>query len=388
MNPLVQLESCGQSPWLDDLHRDLVRKGDLATAIGEDGLKGLTSNPSIFEKGIGETDEYKDDLAALLDEGVLDDMRVYEALAAEDIKGAADLFRPVYDKHDRNDGFVSWEVSPYLANETDKTIEEAKRLWGIIGRDNLMIKIPGTHAGLPAIRDVIGAGINVNVTLLFGIEAYAAVADAYMGGLEELVRDGGDPSTIASVASFFLSRIDVAVDERLKDLGDTAPGLVDKVTDKVGIASAKLAYARYKEIYATPRWQALAAKGARPQRLLWASTGTKKTSLPDTYYIDSIIGRETVNTMPPATLKAFRDHGTATPDTIEQGMSEVADTMGALQTLGLSIDEITADLVKEGVVKFHNAFDKLLGGVAKKRRELATHNDQSAPSGATKSIVA
>ncbi len=380
MNPLQQLESCGQSPWLDDLHRDLVRKGELERLIREDGLKGLTSNPSIFEKAIGETDEYKDKLEELLGKGELDDMRVYESLAAEDIQGATDLFRPVYEASGKNDGFVSLEVSPYLAHDTEKTVTEAKRLWEMVKRENMMVKIPGTREGIPAIRRTIASGINVNVTLLFGINEYAAVVEAYMSGLEDLVKSGGDASKVASVASFFLSRIDTAVEKQLETKPDADAALVTKVIDKVAIACAKLAYQKYLELYSTPRWQALAAKGAKPQRLLWASTSTKKKTLPDTYYVDGLVGDHTVNTMPPATLKAFREHGKAGKDAILSDLPQARDTIAALHSLGLSLDAITDELVKDGVTKFSAAFDTLLGGVAKKRRELAHRQDQSEPS--------
>ena len=245
------------------MHRDLIRNGELARLIKGDGLKGMTSNPAIFEKAIGETDEYKDQLEELLGKGELDDMGIYESLAIEDIQDAADLFRPVYEASGGQDGFVSLEVSPHLANETQKTVEEATRLWYLVERENLMVKIPGTKAGIPAVRRAIASGINVNITLLFSIDAYEAVVEAYMSGLEHLIEGGGDPSKLASVASFFLSRIDTAVDKHLEGLSGADEALVDKVTDKVAIASAKLAYARYKALFSTPRWQALAAKGAK-----------------------------------------------------------------------------------------------------------------------------
>ncbi len=372
MNPLVQLESAGQSPWLDDLHRDLVRKGDLKRMIEEEGLKGETSNPSIFEKAIGETDEYKDELQALLSKGQLDDMAIYESLAIEDIKGACDLFRPVYDKAGKNDGFVSLEVSPTLANETAKTVADAQRLWKAVGRENLMVKVPGTKAGVPAIKQLIGEGININVTLLFSIQSYEDVVEAYISGLEQLVKNGGDPSRVASVASFFLSRIDSAVDAKVKALDASKQADGAKLKNKVAIAYAKLAYQSYKRLFAGARWDALAAKGAKPQRLLWASTGTKDPSLPPVYYVDALIGRDTVNTMPPATMQAFAKSGTVTKDAIESDLAGAKATLAALETLGISIDQITTELVEDGVKKFVEAFDKLLGGVAKKRRELAS----------------
>ena len=370
MNPLVQLHDFGQSPWLDDLHRDLVRKGDLKRMIESEGLKGMTSNPSIFEKAIGETDEYKDAMQALLSEGKLDDMNIYETMAIEDIQGACDLFRPVYDAAQRHDGFVSLEVPPNLANESTKTSAEAERLWKTVNRENLMIKIPGTTAGIPAIRKTIGAGINVNVTLLFAIKAYEDVVEAYIAGLEDLVKSGGDPSKVASVASFFLSRIDTVVDKQLAGLTGSAKDHGAPLKGKIAIDWAKMAYQSWKHLFSGARWEALASKGAKPQRLLWASTGTKDPSLPPTYYVDALIGDQTVNTMPPATMKAFGEAGTAKA-TIESDLDGAKTRLDTLKTLGISLDTITTDLVEDGVKKFIESFDKLLGGVAKKRKELA-----------------
>ena len=371
MNPVRQLESCGQSPWLDDLRRDLIRKGELARLIKEDGLKGMTSNPTIFEKAIGETDEYKDQLEELLGKGELDDTRIYELLAIEDIQDAADLFRPVYEASGGKDGFVSLEVSPHLANDTDKTIEEVARLWHLVERENLMVKIPGTKAGIPAVRRAIASGINVNITLLFSIEVYEAVVEAYISGLEDLIERGDDPSEVASVASFFLSRIDLAVDKQLEKKAGTDRMLVYRVTDRVGIASAKLAYSRYMMLFATPRWRALAAQGARPQRLLWASTSTKKDSLPDTYYVDALVGPDTVNTLPTVTLNAFRDHGKPDRQALESDVAGARQTLDALDKLGIPLEMIAAELLEDGVRKFSDALDKLLGSVAKRRLELA-----------------
>jgi transaldolase/glucose-6-phosphate isomerase len=334
-------------------------------------LKGQTSNPAIFEKAIGETDEYKDELEDLLSRGKLDDMEIYETLAIADIKGACDLFRPVYDAAGKNDGFVSLEVPPNLANETDKTVAEANRLWKTVDRENLMIKIPGTTAGVPAIRKTIASGINVNVTLLFSIQSYQNVVEAYMAGLEDLVKSGGDPSKVASVASFFLSRIDTVVDKKLGELGPGAKEEGAKIKSKIAIAYAKMAYQQWKQLFSGARWNALAAKGAKPQRLLWASTGTKDPTLPPTYYVDALIGEQTVNTMPPATMKAFAQSGTVTKGAIETDLEGAKAALDTLKRLGISLDEITRDLVEDGVKKFVEAFDKLLGGVAKKRRELA-----------------
>ena len=370
MNPLVQLSELGQSPWLDDLHRDLIRKGELKRMIDEEGLRGQTSNPSIFEKAIGETDEYKDDMQKLLGEGKLDDMAIYESLAIPDIQGACDVFRPVYDKTNGQDGFVSLEVPPALAMETQKTIDEAHRLSKLVDRHNLMVKVPGTTPGVPAVKALIGQGISINVTLLFSIGAYEKVVEAHISGLEDYAKAGGDVSRVASVASFFLSRIDTVVDKHLGELEGAQKEEGAKLKGKVAIAWAKLAYQRWQELYSGARWDALAAKGAKPQRLLWASTGTKDPSLPPTYYVDALIGKQTVNTMPAATMKAFGKTGTAKADTVESDIAGAKATIEALPKLGISLAKVTDDLVEDGVKKFIESFDKLLGGVAKKRKEL------------------
>ena len=371
MNPLQELEACGQSPWLDDLRKTLMSSGELARRIEQDSLKGLTSNPSIFEKAIGSTNDYDDVLKEMLGKGDADDMTVYETIAIADIQAAADAFRGVYDKADGGDGFVSLEVAPTIANDTEATKKDAKRLWHAVDRPNLMIKIPGTDAGTPAIQATIAEGINVNVTLLFGVKAYEDVAHAYIAGLEELSAKGGDVSRVASVASFFLSRIDSSADAKIDALKDADPALVEKAKHKIAIANAKRAYQRGKEIFSGPKWEALAAKGAHPQRLLWASTGTKTKSLPDTYYVDNIIGLGTVNTMPPATMDAFRDHGRAIKGSIESDLEGAEASLAALEKLGISLDEITHELVIDGVKKFEEAFDNLLGGVKKRRGEFS-----------------
>ncbi|MBV9755647.1 MAG: transaldolase, partial [Alphaproteobacteria bacterium] len=299
-NPLVQLAEHGQAVWLDFVSRSLLDSGGLRELIERDGLRGVTSNPSIFEKAIGHSNEYDTDLVAFLKAGDHDIETLYEHLVIGDIRHAADQLRPVYDKLEGRDGFVSLEVSPYLALNTDETIDEARRLWREVERPNLMVKVPGTKPGVPAIRTLIGEGLNINVTLLFGIGAYEAVADAYMAGLEAVLARGGDISRIASVASFFVSRIDVAVEKlveaRLKTASGNEADELRGLIGKVAIANAKLAYQSYKRMMASDRWQKLAAKGARPQRLLWASTGTKSKSLPDTVYVDELIGPDTVNT--------------------------------------------------------------------------------------------
>lgn len=379
MNPLKQLEQCGQSPWLDFVRRSLIRKGELQTLIERDGLKGVTSNPSIFEKAIGESDEYLDDMQSFQAQGHEDAGEIYEYLAMGDIRAGADVLRSVFDSTARRDGYISLECSPYLANDTAATLTEARRLWKAVGRDNLMVKVPGTEAGAPAIRTLIGEGLNINVTLLFGIPAYEKVAEAYIAGLEDLAQRGGDVSRVASVASFFVSRIDTLIDKRIDAAagkgGDKAA--LEALRGKVAIANAKLAYARYKELFAGPRWEALAAKGARTQRLLWASTGTKNPAYPDTLYVDTLIGRDTVNTMPPATMDAFRDHGHVKPDAVEEGVDEARRVMQQLRQQGISLDEVTSELVVDGVKLFADAFDKLLGAVAKRRKTAETAAPQS-----------
>ena len=366
MNPLKQLEQYGQSPWLDFVRRSLIGKGELAEMVERDGLKGVTSNPSIFEKAIGHSDEYTDDVKQFQqgeDHGV---SALYEHLAIADIRAGADVLKKVYDETNGRDGYISLEVSPYLANDTDATIAEARRLWQTVDRPNLMVKVPATPAGVPAIRTLIGEGININVTLLFAISAYEAVVEAYIGGLEKLVQSGGDPARIASVASFFVSRIDALAEKKLAAKGGDHPGLVGTVA----IANAKIAYVRYKEMFSGARWEALAQRGARTQRLLWASTSTKSKTLPDTLYIDRLIGRDTVNTIPPATMDAFRDHGTAAADTVEADLPGARATLKALADAGVSLDEVTRELVEDGVKQFADAFDQLLGSVAMRRRTL------------------
>jgi transaldolase/glucose-6-phosphate isomerase len=366
-NALEALGEAGQSLWLDYLKRSLVESGELARLIERDGLKGLTSNPSIFEQAIGESDEYAAAIKAFTAKGAPDVGQTYEHLAVADIRAAADVLRAVYDRTDGRDGYVSLECSPYLANDTQATIAEAVRLWQMVDRPNLMVKVPATDAGLPAIRAIIGKGINVNVTLLFAVETYRKVAEAYIGGLEDLRAAGGSIAKIASVASFFVSRTDAAVEQRINTLPDPAKGA--HLLGKVAIANAKLAYQAYGVLFAGPRWDALAHDGARPQRLLWASTSTKSKALPDTLYVSALVGRDTVNTVPPKTMDAFRDHGVVEPDAIEQGIDEARQTLRALADLGIDLDAISRGLVVDGVRLFSDAFDKLLGATARQTRE-------------------
>ncbi|MEO9231154.1 MAG: bifunctional transaldolase/phosoglucose isomerase [Devosia sp.] len=368
MNNLRQLEACGQSPWLDYLKRSVIDKGELHALIVKDGLKGVTSNPSIFERAIGETDEYADALKQFQAEADHGISAIYEHLAIADIRAAADELHPVYEKTDARDGYISLECSPYLANDTEATINEALRLWTAVDRPNLMVKVPATPAGIPAIRHLIGRGLNINITLLFAVSVYEQVAEAYLSGLEDLHRSSGVLSKIGSVASIFVSRIDVATDKRLDRLGDEK--LTKRLRGKVGIANAKIAYDRYKSLFSGPRWQRLADAGAQTQRLLWASTGTKDPTYKDTMYVEALIGRDTINTIPPATMDAFRDHGTIIPDVIEQDVSGARALLAELETHGVSLKEITDELVKSGVQQFADAFDKLFGTIAKRRRTL------------------
>ena len=374
-NPLRTLQEYGQSVWLDFVSRELLKSGGLGRLISEDGIRGVTSNPSIFEKAIGHGDDYDELIAAAEAAGDLDPGALFENLAIRDIQEGADALNVVYEQTQRRDGYISIEVSPYLAMQTHETIEEARRLWRNVGRRNLMVKVPATKPGLPAIRTLIGEGINVNITLLFSQKVYAAVADAYIGGLEDLVARGGDPQNVASVASFFVSRIDTLVDEALDERIAAAPDAAAKarlvaLKGKVAIANAKLAYQHYQQLISDERWQRLAQGGAQPQRLLWASTGTKNKAYSDVLYVETLIGPETVNTMPVATIEAFLDHGTVAR-TVDKSYAEAHKVFADLEATGVSIDDITAQLERDGIDTFIKAFDDLLDGVAQKRSALA-----------------
>ncbi|HEU0044358.1 transaldolase [Sphingomonas sp.] len=370
MSKLGDLSAAGTAVWLDFVDRKFLAAGGLGKLVEEDGLTGVTSNPSIFEKAMGYGDAYDASLAKFdaASPGAATIDR-YEAQAIEDIKAAADTLRPVYDRLGGADGYVSLEVSPYIADDTDATIAEAQKLWRAVDKPNLMIKIPGTLAGGPAIAATIAAGINVNVTLLFSQAAYQRVAEAYATGLEERVRQGQPIDRLASVASFFVSRIDAVIDKRIDDqvaAGDAEAEALKALRGKVAIANAKLAYAWYREFVSSERWQALAAKGARPQRLLWASTGVKDPAYPDTLYVDTLIGPDTVNTMPPKTMDAFRQTGTVA-QTLTQGVDDARHVLAEAERLGLNLDGVTDGLVQEGVASFAKAFDDLLGAIAKKQ---------------------
>ncbi|MDB5680784.1 MAG: tal [Sphingomonas bacterium] len=370
MGRLNDLGKLGQAVWLDFVDRKFLAEGGLQKLVDEDGLTGVTSNPSIFEKAMGHGDAYDAELAeydkAHPEAPAMDR---YEALAISDIQAAADTLRPVYDRLGGKDGYVSLEVSPYLANDTDATIAEAAKLGGLVDRPNLMIKIPGTPAGVPAIAATVAAGINVNVTLLFSIESYKSVAMAFVEGLEQRASRGQPIDRIASVASFFVSRIDTKIDDAI-DAG-TGGGEAKALKGKVAIANAKMAYQWYLDFIKSDRWQALAAKGAMPQLLLWASTGTKNPDYPDTLYLDSLIGKDTVNTVPPKTMDAFRDHGTAA-ETLTQDVDAARHVLAETERLGLDLAGITDALVSEGVASFSKAFDDLLGAIAAKHAAEAT----------------
>lgn len=362
MNPLKQLEECGQSPWLDYLKRSLIETGGLRTLIERDGVKGVTSNPSIFEKAIVETVEYAEPMRRFQAEGIHSASTVYEHLAIADIRAAADLLRPVYDATAQRDGYVSLECSPYLADNTEATVEEALRLWAAVKRPNLMVKVPATPAGIPAIRRLVARGVNVNITLLFSVSVYENVAEAYMAGLESF---RGEYSNISSVASFFVSRIDTAIDKQLDQLDDNQAA--NRLRGKAAIANAKLAYERYKALFSGERWQRLAGMGARTQRLLWASTGVKNPAYKDTMYAEALVGRDTVNTLPPSTMDALRDHGIVLPNAIEQDMAGARAILDELERLGISLESVAKELVTDGVRLFADAFDKLLGAIAERR---------------------
>ena len=370
-NPLRSLRERGQSVWSDFLSRRFIADGTLKRLVDEDGLAGVTSNPTIFEKAIADGADYDASLKDARRQGGLDAVGLYERLAVEDIQRAADVLRPVYESTGGGDGYASLEVSPYIAMESDATIAEARRLAKAVGRDNVMIKVPATEAGLPAIRRLTAEGVKVNITLLFSQTVYEEVVEAYLSGLERFVAAGGDPRRIASVASFFVSRIDVAVDkiigERLaRSRASGEREALSALRGKVAIANAKLAYQRYKRLFAGPRWEKLAARGARVQRVLWASTGTKDPAYSDVLYVEELIGPDTVNTMPPATIDAFRDHGQVR-DTLEQNVEEAERIMAALAGFGISIDAVTAKLTEEGVRRFAEDFDKLLAVLERKR---------------------
>ena len=367
MNPLQELAKYSQSVWLDYIRRNLITSGELKSLIDHDGLGGVTSNPAIFEKAITGSTDYADALLDLQKRKDLDAMGIYEILAIKDIQDAAEILRPVYDRTNKRDGYVSLEVSPFLARDTEATIKDARRLWKAVNRPNLLVKIPATAEGVPAIQQCLSEGININVTLLFAQEMYEKVARAYIAGVKKYTADGGDPSHVASVASFFISRIDTMVDAivkaRVKSTSDPKEqAQLRSLLGKVAIANGKLTYQRYKEIFAEAEWKDLAKKGAQTQRVLWASTSTKDPSYRDVLYVEEMIGPETVNTIPPQTLEAFRDHGKPKAS-LEADIEAAQDTMDTLERVGISMKKVTDDLVTQAVKLFAEPFDKLLNTV-------------------------
>lgn len=359
MNPLQQLFGYGQSFWYDNIRRKYLEDGTLAGYIANDGLRGLTSNPSIFEKAIAGSDDYDVQIAELAAQGQTVP-EIYDGLSIRDIQAACDLFRPIYDASNRQDGYASLEVSPHLARDAEGTVADAKRLFTAVGRPNLMIKVPATDEGIPAIEALIGVGINVNATLMFNMRHYEAVANAYITGLKNLVAAGGDPAGVASVASFFVSRVDTAVDAALKKHGNA-----DHLFGKAAVANSKVVYQRYKELFHGAPFAELQAKGAQVQRLLWASTSTKNPDYSETMYIDELIGPETVSTIPPNTVDAFREHGRL-GHTLESDVAAARVVLADLAAVGIDLGAETEQLQVEGVAAFSKSFDSLMNALAQK----------------------
>jgi len=372
-NPLRQLQQYGQSFWYDDIQRGLITSGKLRQTIDEDGLRGMTANPTIFNKAISDSHDYDDAIMTL----IKDDKRpveIYEALATEDVRLAADVFRPIYEQTGGSDGFVSLEVAPELAYDTEGSIAEAHRLWQEVDRPNLMIKIPATREGIPAIEQLLYDGLNINITLMFSLDHYEQVSNAYLNALERRVKENKPVNRIASVASFFVSRVDTKVDKQLqtKLQQTSAPGeqaALRRLLGKAAIANAKLAYQRFKQVFTSPRFAALKARGARVQRPLWASTSTKNPAYRDVYYVEALIGPDTIDTIPPATADAFRDHGVVRP-TLEAGLDEARVVMDWLAEVGIDIDQVTQELQTEGVKAFADSLSALIASIGVKRDAL------------------
>jgi transaldolase len=360
---LHQLSKLGQSVWIDFLSRDMLRSGELARLMEDDAVVGVTSNPTIFQKALSAGDAYDEQLREALEEE-RDPKELFIRLAARDVGEACDVLRPVWDQGGGRDGYVSIEVDPTLAYDTEATTAQASRLHALIDRPNLFVKIPATKPGLPAIEDMIAKGKSINVSLIFSLERYVEVAEAYIRGLERLVAGGGHPAEVASVASFFVSRVDTEADRRLDEIGGH-----DELRGRLAVANAKLAYQRSKELFAGERWAFLAGKGATPQRCLWASTSTKNPDYPDTLYVDGLIGSETVNTMPEETIGAFQDHGTVAP-TLEEGIDEAEAVFEQIAAAGVDYDDVTETLEREGVEKFADSFAELLDDIRAKSGEV------------------
>ncbi|HZU13379.1 MAG TPA: transaldolase [Chloroflexota bacterium] len=372
-NPLQQLEACGQSVWTDVISRRMIRSGTLARYIAGDGITGVTANPTIFEKAIVDTHDYDETIRTLGSRGRTP-AQIYEALAIEDVGAAADLLRPVYDRTGGTDGFVSIEVSPELADETDATIEEARRFWSDLHRPNIMIKVPATTAGIPAIERLTAEGINVNITLIFSVEVYKQAMDAYLNGLERRVAQNQPIDRLASVASFFVSRVDTLVDrlleEKVQGANEGARQEVKRLEGKAAIANAKIAYGWFERVFGSDRFSRLQEHGALMQRPLWASTSTKNPAYPDTMYVDPLIGPHTVNTMTLETIEAFRDHGTVNCDAIRQGVDEARQVLADLERVGISMKAVTDQLTDEGVHKFTTSLRALLSAIQERQGNL------------------
>jgi transaldolase len=367
---LQALHDAGQSLWLDYIDRPMLHNGELARRIRDDVLTGMTSNPAIFEKALAQGTAYDAQVSALT--GERSAWQLFEELASTDVRAACDLFRGVYDATSGLDGYVSLEVSPNVANDADGTIREARHLWTLVGRPNVMIKVPGTPAGCTALRQLVADGINVNVTLLFAVDAYAQVVESYLAGLEARAAAGAPLGAVASVASFFVSRVDTEIDKRLD--AQVASGMLSadaasKLQGKAAVANAKLAYRLFTERFSGPRWASLAARGARVQRPLWASTSTKNPSYRDVIYVEELVGPQTVNTLPPATLEAFRDHGEVRR-TIDAGLADAERALMSVEECGISVRDVTDQLLGEGLAAFQKSFDALLGGLAAKATAL------------------
>ncbi len=370
---LREFQKLGQSIWLDYLRRDLIESGALARLVRDDDVRGITTNPDIFNKAISESADYDGELARDVRTRDESPEALYERIVVDDIQKSADVLRPVFDASDGRDGFVSMEVSPHLAHDTEATLEEARRLWTKVRRDNVMIKVPGTVEGFPAVEQLTSEGINVNITLLFGRRACTRVHEAYMSGLEKRIARGQPIDRLASVASMFVSRIDVLVEEVLRERLASATGStraeLQSLIGTVGIANAKLGYDDWKRTIKSPRWKALAARGARPQRMLWASTSTKSKELSDVHYVEALIGPDTIDTIPPKTLDAVRDHGVGVAR-LEEGLDAARSVMDTLARAGISIEELADRLVEEGLTKFATSFDAVIRSVGRKRDQV------------------
>jgi transaldolase/glucose-6-phosphate isomerase len=376
-NPLVEVQKFGQSIWYDNIRRGIITSGQLQSMVDDDGLLGITSNPAIFEKAVVGSHDYDQAIRALVAQGVGSSVEIHERLAMEDIQWAADVMHPVYVRTNGRDGYVSFEVAPSLANDTKGTIEYARRAHATIGRENVLLKVPGTPEGMPAIATLIGEGISVNVTLLFAVEAYEACAQAYIEGLERYAASGRNPGKVASVASFFISRIDTLVDEKLAKLAEKADPAkkkqIEALYGEVAVANGIVAYESYQRIVAGERWRALAAKGAQTQRVLWASTSTKNPKYPKTKYVDDLIAPETVNTIPEETFVEYRKSGkphAALMTDWKGTLAKAKETMQALEATGISMREVTDQLLREGIKKFVEPFDELIASIDKKRQML------------------